>query len=58
MFTDHIYAILLIGGPILLAAILIWARVRNKQDPRSDAHTEQATRDLYAEEAKHDTTGS
>ena len=55
--TDHIYAILLIGGPILLAAVLIWARVKNKATPHEEARSEQATRDLYRDQARQDGTG-
>ena len=44
------WAILNIVGPLLLAAVLLWALLRNRKSRRSDADTEQATRDLYREE--------
>src|SRR5215210_7823724 len=44
------WAILNIVGPLLLAAVLLWALLRNRRSRRSDSDTEQATRDLYREE--------
>ncbi len=44
------WAILNIVGPLLLAAVLLWALLRNRKSQKRDADTEQATRDLYREE--------
>ena len=44
------WAILNIVGPLLLAAVLLWALLRNRRSRRPDSETEQATRDLYREE--------
>ena len=57
MFGDHIWAIVVIGGPIVLAAVLIWARIRNKPTAHEEAQTDQATRDLYRDQARQDGTG-
>jgi len=51
------WAILNIVGPLLLAAVLLWALLRNRNKRRSDADTEQATRDLYREEEEKRRTG-
>ncbi|QPQ54583.1 hypothetical protein IC614_09630 [Allosphingosinicella flava] len=50
------WSLITILGPILLAAVLLWAIVRNRKASRRDIErTEQATRDLYkAEDAKLD----
>ncbi len=52
------WAILNIVGPLLLAAILLWALLRNRRSRRGDTdRTEQATRDLYREEEEKRRTG-
>jgi hypothetical protein len=51
------WAILNIVGPLLLAAVLLWALLRNRKSRRSDSDTEQATRDLYREEEEKRRTG-
>ena len=41
-------------GVALLAAILLWAVLRNKSSAEDEQHTEDATRRLYEEEdAEH-----
>ena len=49
------FTIMEIAGPIILAAVLIWALLRNrKARPGEIDRTEAATRDLYREEdAEH-----
>lgn len=49
------WSIITIVGPIVLAAVLLWALLRNrKTTPREDDRTDRATRDVYrAEEAEH-----
>lgn len=38
-------------GPLVLAAVLLWALLRNRRaGPAEIERTEQATRDLYREE--------
>jgi hypothetical protein len=45
------WAILNIVGPLLLAAVLLWALLRNRKARRNETDTtEQATRDVYNEE--------
>ena len=45
------WAIMNIIGPLLLAAVILWALLRNrKSTPREDERTEEATRELYREE--------
>jgi hypothetical protein len=52
------WAIINIVGPLLLAAALLWALLRNRKSSRSDVdRTEQATRDLYREEEERRRTG-
>jgi hypothetical protein len=51
------WAILNIVGPLLLAAVLLWALLRNRKSRRGADHTEQATRDLYREEEEKRRTG-
>ena len=53
------WGLITIIGPMVLAAVLIWALLRNrKSTPREDDRTEQATSDLYdAEEAARGTDG-
>ena len=51
------WAIINIVGPLLLAAVLLWALLRNRRSRRSDSDTERATRDLYREEEEKRRTG-
>jgi hypothetical protein len=51
------WAILNIVGPLLLAAVLLWALLRNRKSRRGGTDTEQATRDLYREEEEKRRTG-
>ena len=45
------WGIINIVGPLLLAAVLLWALLRNRRARRTDVdRTEQATRELYREE--------
>lgn len=49
------WGLITIIGPVLLGAVLIWALLRNrKTTPREDAHTEQATHDLYEQIDRED----
>jgi hypothetical protein len=52
------WAILNIVGPLLLAAVLLWALLRNRRSRKPDVDTtEQATRDLYREEEEKRRSG-
>ncbi len=51
------WAIINIVGPLLLAAVLLWALLRNRKSQKRDSDTEQATRDLYREEEEKRRTG-
>jgi FtsZ-interacting cell division protein ZipA len=52
------WAILNIVGPLLLAAVLLWALLRNRKSRKVDVdRTEQATRDLYRQEEEKRRTG-
>ena len=45
------WGLITIIGPLLLAAVLLWAMLRNrKSTPREVDRTEQATKDLYDRE--------
>jgi hypothetical protein len=55
------WAIIDIVGPLLLAAVLLWALLRNRRSRRGDAdRSEQATRDAYnlEEEARRRDDGA
>jgi type II secretory pathway pseudopilin PulG len=51
------WAIINIVGPLLLAAVLLWALLRNRRSRRDVDRTEQATRDLYREEEERRRAG-
>jgi hypothetical protein len=52
------WAIINIVGPLLLAAVLLWALLRNRKARRQDVdRTEQGTRDLYREEEEKRRSG-
>ena len=42
--------IIVILGPIILAAVLLWALLRNRASRRERDRSEGATRDLYRQE--------
>jgi hypothetical protein len=45
---DSVWGVAIIGGPILLGAILVWGMIYNsRRNKRVDAVTEAATRDQY-----------
>ena len=51
---EKLWPIITIVGPILLLVVVLWAIVRNRTSKRSYDRTEQATKDLYAEEDKRE----
>jgi hypothetical protein len=48
--SGGMWGLINIIGPLLLAAVLLWALLRNRRSRRRDIDTEQATRELYREE--------
>jgi hypothetical protein len=44
------WSLLTILGPLLLAAVILWAALRNRSSRASREHTEDATHRLYEEE--------
>jgi hypothetical protein len=51
---DGLWAFVVIGGFIILAAAIAFAKLRNKTGPRTEAYTEQKTRELYKEQSAQD----
>ena len=54
IFGDSLWAFMVVGGFIILAAAIAFAMLRNKVTPRQERRTEQATRDLYQEQSRED----
>lgn len=50
LFGSGIWGILVIVGPIVLAAAIAWAMLRNRQSKQGLQRTERATHDLYQRE--------
>lgn len=46
----NLYWVMTIAGPILLAAVLLWAMSHNKTSRAEKQRTEDATRRLYEEQ--------
>ncbi len=58
LFGSGIWGILIIVGPIVLAAAIIWAMLHNRQARSAERRTEDATHRLYeAEDAKNKDAG-
>jgi hypothetical protein len=52
------WGIINIVGPLLLAAVLLWALLRNRKTSKRDVdRSEQGTRDLYREEEEKRRSG-
>ena len=47
---EKLWPIITVAGPIALLVVVLWAIWRNRTSRRSYDRTEQATKDLYAEE--------
>ncbi|GAA4215887.1 hypothetical protein GCM10022253_11180 [Sphingomonas endophytica] len=57
MAGDGWWSFVVIVGPIILVAALLFAMLRNrKRSPREEARTEQATRELYKQQSAEDRT--
>ena len=54
IFGDSLWAFVVVGGFIILAAAIAYAKFANKQTPREERRTEQATRDLYQDQDRVD----
>ncbi|WP_294197113.1 hypothetical protein [uncultured Sphingomonas sp.] len=54
MIGDGLWSFVVIGGPIVLVLALLFAMLRNRRSARDEAHTEQATRDLYKQQSAED----
>ncbi|KQN92473.1 hypothetical protein ASE95_07060 [Sphingomonas sp. Leaf231] len=54
MFGDGLWSFVVIAGPIILVAALLFAMLRNRRTPRQEARTEQATRELYKQQSAED----
>ena len=50
MFGSYIWEILVIVGPIVLAAAIGWAMLHNRQSKREYRRTEESTREFYRQE--------
>lgn len=51
---DGLWAFVVIGGFVILAAAIAFAKLRNRTGPRSRAFTEQKTRELYKDQTGPD----
>lgn len=51
---DGLWAFVVIGGFLILAAAIAYAKMKNRSGPRSEAYTEQKTRELYKEQSAQD----
>ena len=51
---EGLWGLVIIGGPIVLGGILLWAIMHNRTSRARKAQTEQATKDLYDEQDRAD----
>lgn len=56
IFGSSLWAIVVVGGFVILGAAIAYAMLRNKRTPREERHTEEATRRLYEEQNADDRT--
>ena len=50
-----LWSVMTILGPIVLAAVLLWAILHNRTSKRRKDRTEDATREIYDEQSAEDT---
>jgi hypothetical protein len=50
LFGSGVWGVLIVVGPLLLLAAIVWAALNNRQSRRARDRTEGATRDLYRDE--------
>ena len=55
-FGGGLWAIIVIGGFVVLAAAIAWAMKRNKVSPEQNRRTEEATRRMYDAQSADDQT--
>ena len=58
VFGDNLWAFVVIGGFVILAAAIAWAKLNNRTTRREDARTEAATAELYQEGTTEPRSGS
>lgn len=56
MVGDGLWSFVVIAGPIILVAALLFAMLRNRRKPHEEARTEQATHELYKQQSAEDRT--
>lgn len=54
LFGDSLWGFVVIGGFLILAAALAFAKFGNRVTPEQERRTEQATRELYEEQSAED----
>jgi hypothetical protein len=54
MAGDGLWSFVVIAGPIILVAALLFAILRNRRSRHEEARTEDATRTLYKEQSAED----
>ncbi|MHC9419138.1 hypothetical protein ACYZX9_11150 [Sphingomonas citri] len=54
MAGDGVWSFVVIAGPIILVAALLFAILRNRRSRHDEARTEEATRALYKEQSAED----
>lgn len=52
-----IYSLMIVLGPIVLGAVLLWAVVTNRRSRRQEQHSETATRRMYDQQDRDDKSG-
>ncbi len=50
-----LWGVMTILGPIVLAAVILWAILHNRTSRRQKQHTEEATRKMYDAQSEEDT---
>lgn len=51
---DGLWAFVVIGGFLILAVAIAFAKLRNRTSARTEAYTEAKTRELYKEQSAQD----
>lgn len=54
MLGDSLWTIVVVLGFVVLGAAILFAKLRGKQTSREERRTEDATRQMYAEQAAED----
>ena len=48
------YGLMVVLGPLVLGAVLLWALLNNRRTKREEQRTEDATRKMYDQQARDD----